>query len=33
MNPEYVNPNCSLDNAIELVDRLTREFYLNTRKI
>lgn len=32
-NPEYVNPSCPLDTAIEIVDRLTREYYLNTRKI
>lgn len=32
-NPEYVNPNCPLDTAIEIVNRLTREYYLNTRKI
>lgn len=31
-NPEYVNPNCPLDTAIEIVDRLTRRILSKYQK-
>lgn len=31
-NPEYVNPNCSLDTAIEQLDRLQIELYKENKE-
>lgn len=31
-NPEYINPKCPLDTAIEMVDRLKKELYKENKE-
>ena len=30
-NPEYINPNCSLQQAKDLLEKLNKEYYTNIR--
>ena len=31
INPEYVNPNCSIDRAKLMIEMLTREYFINPK--